>query len=102
MNKHTKDYILNESKKHILEVYDDIKAGEKTTQLEIYKAIRNDIDIDISKLTNIIINYEWIIEPKKSIDFYINLHYSYSEVNVVEVTEYVSSVVSYLTDTVIE
>lgn len=101
MNKHTKNYILNEADKHIETIVLDIEVGETTNRLEIYSAIRNDIDLDISKLSNIIKNYEMIINPKP-ITLYQNLHYSYCEINAVEVTDYVASVVSYLTINVID
>jgi hypothetical protein len=102
MNIETKRYILHESNKHIEETVLNIKAGETLTQIDIFDAIYNDIKIDIDKLYNIIINYEWIIEPKKSIKFYKDLHEFYSGVNVLQVTEHVSSVAGYLTNTVLD
>ena len=101
MNKQTKQYILHQSKEHVETTVSKINAGETITYDDIYDIIRNDIEIDKTNLSNIIIKYKDLIKPKP-IYFYKDLHYFYSEVNVKDVADYVSMVVGYLTSAVID
>jgi len=101
MNKQTKQYILHKSKKHIEDILPEINAGETIYYDDIFNGIRNDLENDMTKLKNVIMNYDCLVKPKP-LNYYQDLHYIYSEVNVKDVADYVSSVVGYLTSTVID